>query len=236
MSAPRLPWLEDESPRDLVRWVVAAAIVVSLHGAAVAFALSWREPTEIGGDSDVVTIELAPIESTPDAAASDVAPATENTIESKAVAQPQQEQPKEQPKIEQPHDETPGTVTLPDAKPIVKAEATLPPAPQTAQRVKGGAPHIEPTWETDLVRQLQRAKRYPPEAQSRNEEGVVLLSFSLDRSGRVLLHHIVKSSGYPALDDEVMAMITRAQPLPPFPASMPQARIELTVPIRFSLH
>ena len=50
MSAPRLPWLENESPHDLVRWVVAAAIVVSLHGAAVAFALSWRGPTEIGGD------------------------------------------------------------------------------------------------------------------------------------------------------------------------------------------
>ena len=183
-----------------------------------------------------MAIELAPIESTPDAAASEVAPATENTIESKAIAQPQQEQPKEQPKIEQPHDETPGTVTLPDAKPIEKAEAALPPSPQTAQQVKGGAPRIEPTWETDLVRQLQRAKRYPSEAQSRNEEGVVLLSFSLDRSGHVLVHHIVKSSGYPALDAEVMAMITRAQPLPPFPASMPQAQIELTVPIRFSLH
>lgn len=234
MSAPTLPRLPDESPGDLVRWAVAGAIVLGLHGAAVAFALSWREPMEIGGDSDVVTIELAPIDSTPDAAATDVAPATENMIESKAVPQPQQE-PKEQPKIEQPRDETPGTVTLPDAKPVEKAEAALPPAPRTAEQVKGGAPRIEPTWQTDLVRQLQRAKRYPTEAQSRNEQGVVLLSFSLDRNGRVLAHHIAKSSGYPALDAEVMAMIMRAQPLPPFPASMPQARIELTVPIRFSL-
>jgi hypothetical protein len=30
-------------------------------------------------------------------------------------------------------------------------------------------------------------------------------------------------------------MIMRAEPLPPFPESMPQARIDLTVPIRFSL-
>jgi hypothetical protein len=33
----------------------------------------------------------------------------------------------------------------------------------------------------------------------------------------------------------VMSMIERAQPLPPFPASMPQAKLDLTVPIRFSL-
>jgi hypothetical protein len=32
-----------------------------------------------------------------------------------------------------------------------------------------------------------------------------------------------------------MAMIMRAQPLPPFPESMPQPRLDLTVPIHFSL-
>jgi hypothetical protein len=37
------------------------------------------------------------------------------------------------------------------------------------------------------------------------------------------------------LDDEVMAMIVCAEPLPPFPATMTQDWIDLTVPIRFSL-
>ena len=46
---------------------------------------------------------------------------------------------------------------------------------------------------------------------------------------------IARRSGYADLDDEVMAMIMRAEPLPPFPESMPQARLDLTVPIRFSL-
>jgi outer membrane biosynthesis protein TonB len=32
-----------------------------------------------------------------------------------------------------------------------------------------------------------------------------------------------------------MLMIERAQPLPPFPADMPDAKLDLTVPIRFSL-
>jgi periplasmic protein TonB len=236
MSAPRLPWLEDESPHDLVRWIVAAAIVVSLHGAVVAFAFSWREPTEIGGDSDVVTIELAPIDSTPDAVATNVAPAPETTVESNAVPQPQEEQPKEQPKIEQPRDDTPGTVTLPDAKPVEKNEAALPPAPRTAERVKGGAPRIEPSWQTSLMQALQRAKRYPPRAQAGNEQGVVVLNFSLDRNGHVLARRIVKSSGFAALDDEVMGMVMRAEPLPAFPPTMPETQLNLTVPIRFSLY
>jgi periplasmic protein TonB len=149
------------------------------------------------------------------------------------LPQPKPEQ--EDMKVEQPPDETPTEVPLPVPKPPEKVAETPPPAPQTAQQVKGGAPAVEPSWQASLVRQLQRFKRYPAAAQSRNEQGVVLLSFSLDRTGRVLERSIARSSGYADLDNEVMAMIMRAEPLPSFPASMTQARIELTVPIRFSL-
>lgn len=86
-----------------------------------------------------------------------------------------------------------------------------------------------------MTRHLQQYKRYPAGAQSRGEEGVVELSFTVDRTGHVLNREIVRSSGHRDLDNEVMSMIERAQPLPPFPASMPQARLDLTVPIRFSL-
>jgi periplasmic protein TonB len=229
-------WLEDEGPRDLLRWAVAAAIVLSIHAGAVAFYLFWHQPEgEIGDAAAVVTVELAPIDSTPDAEQRDVAPAPETMIESKAVPEPQKEKPTEEVKIEQPPDETPAIIPQPVVKPPEKVEQARPPAPVTAQRVTGGAPRIEPSWQSSLVRQLQRYKRYPSEAQSRSEEGIVLLSFSLDRTGRVLAHRIVRSSGFADLDNEVMAMIMRAEPLPAFPASMPQPQLDLTVPIRFSL-
>ena len=146
-----------------------------------------------------------------------------------------QEKPQEQVKLERPPDEAPAEVPLPVEKPPEKVQDSPPPAPVTAQRVKGGAPKVEPSWQTNLMRQLQRFKRYPALAQSRKEEGVVLLSFSLDRSGHVLAHSIARSSGHLDLDNEVLAMIMRADPLPPFPASMTQTQIDLTVPIRFSL-
>jgi protein TonB len=155
-------------------------------------------------------------------------------IEAKPVPQPEARKQKDEVKPELPPD---ASAILPESavKPPEKAKEARPAAPRTAEQVKGGAPHIEPSWQTNLVRQLQRYKCYPSEAQARSEQGVVLLGFSLDRSGHVLAHRIVQSSGYPDLDDEVMAMIMRAEPLPAFPASMPQARIDLTVPIRFSI-
>jgi protein TonB len=82
---------------------------------------------------------------------------------------------------------------------------------------------------------LQSAKRYPSEAQSRREQGVATVSFSVDRNGRVLSRHLVRSSGSSALDQEVLAMVMRAQPLPSFPPAMSQSVIRLSVPIRFSL-
>jgi protein TonB len=114
-------------------------------------------------------------------------------------------------------------------------QETRPPSPAVPARVKGGAPRIAPSWQTELVRRLEQYKRYPGDAQSRGVEGVVMLSFSVDRNGRVLAHEIVRSSGHPELDKEVVSMIERAQPLPPFPPSMPQEKLDLTVPIRFSL-
>ena len=235
MSALALSWYEDTRPRDLVRWAVAGLIVVGVHAGVIAYFLAKHQPDEIGAYSDVVSVELAPIDSTPDAVEEDVAPATETMVEAQLVPEPPSEKPPDEMMVEQPPDEALTLVPAPLAKQPERVEDTPPPAPRTAQQVKGGAPAVDPSWQANLVRQLQRFKRYPPEAQSRNEQGVVLLGFTLDRNGHVLAHSIARSSGYADLDNEVMAMIVRAQPLPPFPANMTQPRIDLTVPIRFSL-
>lgn len=82
MSALLPSWLEDDNPRDLMRWAVAGTIVAGIYAAAIAGYVLWHQPTEeIGDDAEVVTLELAPIDSTPDAEARDVAPAPETMIE-----------------------------------------------------------------------------------------------------------------------------------------------------------
>jgi periplasmic protein TonB len=236
MTAPALAWFEDDDSRGLVRWGVAGAVVVGVYAALIAGYLFWHEPDEIGDDAPVVSVELAPIDSVADAHLRDVAPAPEEMVEQKATPT-DVPKPPDEPKVDEPPppDVTTADIPLPQQKPPEKMEETRPPAPMTAAPVAGGAPKVDPSWESALVRHLQQYKRYPGNAQARNEQGTVLLGFSVDRGGHVLSRRIVRSSGHPDLDEEVLALVLRAQPLPAFPASMTQVKLDLTVPIRFSL-
>ena len=82
---------------------------------------------------------------------------------------------------------------------------------------------------------LERNKRYPESAQSRRQQGVAQVFFSLDRQGRVIDSRVVRSSGASALDEEALAILRRAQPFPPPPPELSGQRVNLTVPIRFNL-
>ncbi|HEY5348231.1 MAG TPA: TonB family protein [Candidatus Lustribacter sp.] len=86
-----------------------------------------------------------------------------------------------------------------------------------------------------LLARLQRFKRYPSFAQFRRQEGVVYLRFTMDRHGKVVSASIDKSSGFDALDQETLALIHRAEPLPPPPPEVPGDPIQLVVPIQFFL-
>jgi protein TonB len=210
MTACALTWLEDDEPRDLFRWSVAAAVVVCLHVALVGGYLYWQQQSieDLGDESTAIAIEL--------------------TV-------PEIEQ-QEQAKVDQPPppQDTTTDVTLPEEKPPEKVEP-INPSPRSTARVDAAAPHIDPSWTTLLFKQLQRFKSYPSGARARNEQGVVMLAFTVDRNGHVLSRQIMTGSGYPDLDAEVLTMIERAQPLPAFPASMTQAQQDFSVPIRFSL-
>jgi periplasmic protein TonB len=221
MTALTLPWFEDEDPRELRRWAIAAAIVLGVHLGGVGLYAYLHQPDEIGDETSPITIDLTP---------------SDDTIDQPEIAPVPESQPKTVDQPPPPPPETSEAVMEPQEPPPPQpVQETRPPSPAVPARVKGGAPRIAPSWQTELVRRLEQYKRYPSDAQSRGVEGVVMLSFSVDRNGRVLAHDIVRSSGHPELDKEVVSMIERAQPLPPFPPSMPEDKLNLTVPIRFSL-
>jgi protein TonB len=85
------------------------------------------------------------------------------------------------------------------------------------------------------VARLERYKRYPAAAQASGASGVVQLAFSVDRSGRVHHARIAQSSGSRLLDEATLALIERAQPLPPPPSELRGAEIAVMVPIRYSM-
>jgi periplasmic protein TonB len=98
-----------------------------------------------------------------------------------------------------------------------------------------GNPYAVSNWKSRLVARLERYKRTPTEAQARGEHGVARLAFSVDRAGGVYNAHIVRSSGSTTLDGATLALVARAQPLPPPPPEIRGGRIAITVSIRYNI-
>lgn len=121
--------------------------------------------------------------------------------------------------------------TAPQSAPATPAPvAAAPPVAAPARTVSA-----TPSWQSLVLAHLERHKRYPAMAQSRRQQGVVHLRFTVARDGQVRAAAIARGSGYAALDEAVMDMVQRANPLPAFPADMAGDSIELIVPVRFFL-
>jgi periplasmic protein TonB len=118
-------------------------------------------------------------------------------------------------------------VATPMASPQTASAATQVPAPVPSPDASAGYRALLSSW-------LDSHKRYPEASRQRGEEGRAVLRFAVDRSGRVLDYAVTSSSGYPDLDQSIEEMM-RGATLPPFPAGMPQPRMEISVTIRFSL-
>jgi periplasmic protein TonB len=93
---------------------------------------------------------------------------------------------------------------------------------------------INSAWRQQLAAWLAAHKTYPEEARRRGEEGSVTLRFTVERTGRVTETTVVRGSGSSILDAAAEAMLRNAT-LPPFPETMLQARIGVTVQVRFAL-
>jgi len=229
-----------------LRWGASLAGALFLHALAALVVIAWREaPLPPPSTRSLLLIDLPPLPPAP-------APALPEPV--------QEEQPKPLPETQplpKPPDPMPRHPPKPLARPLVRAPsrepqpepalreaapaqktplpaptpATPPPPPPSAPAPSAGTT----SFEALLAAHLDRFKRYPVAALRRGEQGIVYLHFVIDREGRVLSFRLERGSGHRALDDEALALLQRAQPLPPIPASITQPQLELLAPIRFFL-
>jgi TonB family protein len=75
-------------------------------------------------------------------------------------------------------------------------------------------------WRVLLLRRIERAKRYPARARRLGMEGVTEVQFRITPDGTVEGVSVVKSSGFPLLDQESLETIKRAAPFPPIPGTI----------------
>jgi periplasmic protein TonB len=233
---------------EVFRWSACTAVVVAAHG-LVAFAIAAHlDEAELEAGAPVVMVELAPLAAAPPAPARDLAAGplleTENQERVAEEAQPERKETEKEQVVQ----ETPApdpAVTMARAAPMAEEGpiedtatpqpaqgAPVPTAPQAAPApaARPAAPAVA-SWQRLLIAQLERHKRYPPQA--RGKLGEAKLAFSIDRQGRVVASRIVQSSGSDALDAEALALVKRAQPLPPPPAGLPDNQLSFVVPIRY---
>jgi protein TonB len=100
---------------------------------------------------------------------------------------------------------------------------------------RGDANELE-AYKASVRRRLERRKKYPPAAHARRTTGTVRVSFTVHKDGRISSPVLLQSSGHDILDDEAMALLARASPLPPIPDSAGLNSLDISVPLRFSLN
>ena len=248
MKALPAAYFEEDDRERLLRWGTAGVVALAAHIAVVAAALllNFSDASTTGG-VPVVLIELSATPSAPQAAPNELAPGPDMTEAPKSKLQPKQ--PDEIREVLPPAPDVATKISPPEkrhaAETLFAPQTTA--APHLAEPRKTlaapaiGASNAQPdrteaSWLGLLVAHLQKFKRYPKTAVARREQGTVSLSFTMDRTGRVLKRSITKSSGFADIDQEALDMIQRAEPLPAFAPGMKQETRNFVLPIRFHLN
>lgn len=226
----------DISPYSLIgdgemrkRWRRSFVIALGLHAGVAALFVGW-------------TVKSMEPEAPPPAVMVDMLPTPPAPVQ-KRVVEPDIK-PKELPVVEKaevvlkkvkpkPRPERP-KLKPPEPAPVVPRQAA-PAAPVKASSPIEARPAPSPNYLSRLFAHLERYKRYPRVAGSREAERLVLVHVEFTRDGHITALAVARSSGSPAYDRAALSTFRRADPLPPFPDSMSQQSQSLNIPVRFKL-
>jgi protein TonB len=256
MSVLALHHRPDEA--ELRRYGAAAIAIVLLHAAVIAVLLFQLDrPLPHGTVSlPVILVDLLPAPTAPRIETQDLAPGPEvqdaeapppeppkmETVEqlpptppqpTPSVAAPPKVEPKPEPSPAKPEpvqDQRPVKKKRVEQATAAKADRIAPERPAPSSGASSAA--AAATYRGMLAAHLQRFKRAPDASLS--TDVVAMISFTVRRDGRVVRSSLLRPTGVSSLDQEALALIQRAQPLPPFPSEMQEASILFNVPYKFT--
>jgi periplasmic protein TonB len=244
-------------------WGLAAVVVVAIHAGCVAVALRIMAPDDVEVVTGAMAIEIGvewtspPIEriDLPPGPEADASAASPAVVEQKAVVE-QTDLPKAVPTetddpdrlvtpadVKKPNDDDPKMTTaqaIPSVESVESEATTAPSAESAAEGPRSLSPATGPgesmrrerlTWQRELAAHLGKHKRYPNDRASQSVE--IVLGFALYRTGRVLSVAVVRGSGDRSFDDAALAMMRRADPVPPPPPRIADSGLSFTLPIIF---
>lgn len=238
-----------------LRWSGSFVFVVGVHVGAVLLALNWNTvgPVAPAEPMAAIMVDLAPMPVAPETPpnAAPPGPAQEELPPPPPEPEPEIEPLPELPVVQEAEALLPAEPEPLEEEPepieeVLQAqEDQAPPsidAPpdDIAAAPMDGAVSLTPsqapaTWQSVLLGHLEHHKRYPREARRRRQEAVVYVRVRINRDGTVVDYRLEKPSTHEALNQETLALIARAQPLPPPPMEVTGETVEFVVPVEFFL-
>lgn len=173
---------------------------------------------------DVPQFEQSPLAPEPEVALQIAKPIDE--------IRPDEEEPKEvQPENLAPQ-QTVATQAMAPSQIRVK-EAAVTTARQVGETAKNSQAVL--TYHKYVRLHVKKHQSYPAESRDRNEQGISVVEFAIDRRGRLVDRRLKASSGYPKLDEEALATIDRCNPFPLPPDEQPGDVIRFSLQIQFKI-
>ena len=245
-------------------WIAAALGAIAVHAGCVVLALASNppdDPPDLGARAIEIGVELeAPhLEQNerpvgPDSEAAAPSPAqtdqkavVEQTDLPKAIPTETDDPdrvvtPNETPKQTEEEPKIPTVETVASIASAASEETATPSIEKAPEAPHSVAPalgsgesvrRVRVTWQKELAAHLDKYKRYPADRAAQN--GEVVVSFVLDRTGHVLSTRVVKGSGDSSFDAAALAMLQRADPVPAPPPLVADEGLTFTLPVVFHI-
>lgn len=150
----------------------------------------------------------------------------------------------EQPTPDRPTE--PAAVTASDAAPTqatpdLSAQSAAAPrglgAPAMAESGQGQPTEVPWAYLWKVKRLIGDQRRYPRKAYGERQQGKAVVRIHLSRDGQLLGAHLLRSTGYPLLDEEARDVVLRIGRFPPLPEQYLVGQLEFAIdqPIEFQL-
>ncbi|MBK8009396.1 MAG: energy transducer TonB [Rhizobiales bacterium] len=153
----------------------------------------------------------------------------QDTVE---VQQKKVERPKTEDRKKKQEQAAPSTAAAPNR--AAGNRSNQPQAGANGVRQSGGNANAS-AYSAMVIAHLQRFRIYPEQARAARITGVSMVRFTLAASGNVISVSLAGSSGTGVLDQAAIAMVRRASPFPPIPASLGRGNMTFAAPVRFNL-
>jgi periplasmic protein TonB len=257
--------MENQSPLHFSRsvWIAAIFGALAIHAACAALAFGFARPEaddDLGAPAIEIGIELMSpkIDPTnlPVGPDNDASAPSPEVVEQKESLDPSN-LPKapttdtdDPDRLVSPTDtkkvtETPKTVTVqtaPSEQSLAVEATAMPTVNNATDSTRSVAPspgtgesavRAKVTWEKELVAHFDKFKRYPNDRAMQSAQ--VVVSFVLDRVGHIQSSQVVTGSGDPSFDAAAVAMLQRADPVPPPPPLVADQGLTFTLPVIFQV-